>query len=131
PREPARDEQRLAAEPVGELPGEQVGERFDDAEADKEGKDDGLRDEPKVCLGDEWDDGALKPHQRSDEGIDDDEQRELTPVGAQAKPDGRRRLRQRRSDWRLPPARWGHWATCRLRSGRRCDDGSAVWAGAG
>src|SRR5207302_1799258 len=59
PREPACDEQRLAADPIGELSGEQVGERFDDAKADKEGKDDGLRDEPEVRLGDEWDDGAL------------------------------------------------------------------------
>src|SRR5207247_9019498 len=114
-----------------ELPGEQVGERFDDAEADQEGKDDSLRDEPEVCLGDEWDDGALEPHHRSDEGIDDDEQRELTPVGAEAEPDGRRRLRQRRSDWRLPPTRWDHQATCRLGSGRRCGGGAAVWAGAG
>jgi len=108
PREPAGNEERLAADPVGELPREEVGERFDDAKADKEGKDGGLRHEPKVRLGDEWDDGALEPHHRSDEGIDDDEQRELTPVGAEAEPDGRRPLRQRRSDWRLPPARWGH-----------------------
>src|SRR5207237_8070894 len=101
------DEERLAADPVGEVPGKQVGERFDDAEADKEGKDDGLRDEPEVRLGDERDDGALEPHHRSDEGIDDDEQRELTPVGAEAETDGRRPLRRRRSDWPLPRAPWG------------------------
>src|SRR5438477_436335 len=74
PGEPDRDEQRLAADPVGELPGEQVGERFDDAKADQEGQDDGLRDEPRVHLGNERDDGALESRHRSDEGIDRDEQ---------------------------------------------------------
>src|SRR5213079_1006923 len=91
----------------------------------------GFRNEAEVSLGDQREDGAFEPHHGADEGIDDDEQRELTPVGAEAEPDGRRRLRQRRSDWRRPPARWGHQATCRLRSGRRCGDGSAVLAGAG
>src|SRR5205809_888980 len=33
PREPPRDEQRLASDPVGEMPGKQVGQRFDYAKA--------------------------------------------------------------------------------------------------
>src|SRR5439155_10845254 len=131
PCEPARDQERLASDPVSELAGEEVRQRLHDAEADEKGENDGFRNEAKVGLGDQREDGALEPHHGTDEGVDHDEQRELAPVWAEAEPDGGRRLRQRRSDWRLPPARWGRQEASRLRSGRRCGDGLAVLAGAG
>ena len=69
---------------VGEPAGEVVGERLGDAEDDDEREDRGPCREMEVLLGDRRQDAALHADHRADERVDDDEQRELREVRAEA-----------------------------------------------
>ena len=77
----------LATEAIGEAAGEVVRERLRHAEDDDEREHRGLRGEVKLLLGDRRQDAALHADHRADEGVDDDEQRELREVLAQAEAD--------------------------------------------
>ncbi len=85
--QPAGHEQLFAADPIGEASGEQVGERLDDAERDDEGGGGTGGCQPELLVGQKWQDSALQPDHRADEGVDEHEQPELPPVGAQAQLD--------------------------------------------
>ena len=80
----------FAAEAVGKTPGEIVRERLGHAEHDDERQHRGPRDQVEVLLGDRRQDASLHPDHRADEGIDEDEQRELREVLAQAEANCRR-----------------------------------------
>ena len=82
--EPAEDQHVLAAVDVGKMSGDQIGEGLDDAEADDEGDDDRGRSDLELFRADQRDHRPLQPDHAADEGIDEDEQRELLPVLAQA-----------------------------------------------
>ena len=87
PNEPAEDQDPLAAPCVGELPGDEIGEGLDDAEADDEGDDQGRRGDAEFFRADQRHDGALDADHAADEGVDQHEQRELAPVGLEPKRD--------------------------------------------
>src|SRR5262249_61830837 len=54
--------------------------------AHDEGRDGGLRAEAEFLLAQEWQDGALQAYHGADEGIQDDEQRELREILPQPEP---------------------------------------------
>src|SRR5262249_35210068 len=54
------------------------------AEDDDQGEDRGLRRKVEVLFADRWQDGPLQADHRADEGVDDDEQRELPDVLTQS-----------------------------------------------
>ena len=85
--EPAQHQHVLAAIKVGEMSRDEIGDRLDDAEADDEGDDNGGRCDLELFGADQRNHRPLQPHHAADEGIDEDEQRELLPVLAQAQPD--------------------------------------------
>ena len=82
--EPARDEDQLAADSVRQMPRKIIGERLADAEDDDERQHCSPRRQRKFVFGDRRQNAAFQAHHRTDERIDDDEQRELPQVGAQA-----------------------------------------------
>ena len=56
---------------------------LDDAEADDEGDDERRRSDPEFLRADQRHDGAFDADHAADKGVDQNEQRELPPVGAQ------------------------------------------------
>ena len=87
PEQPAEDEHPLAAPFVGELAGDEVGERLHHAEADDEGDDQRRRGDAEFFRADQRHDGALDADHAADEGVDQHQQRELPPVGFEAERD--------------------------------------------
>src|SRR5205823_4037945 len=81
--EPADHQDRLAPDAVGRPRGDEVDDRLRHAEAHDERRDGRLRAEPEFLLAEERQHRALQPHHRADEGVQDDEERELREVLAQ------------------------------------------------
>jgi hypothetical protein len=88
PEEPTEDENTLAAPDIGELPGDQVGKRLDDSEADDERHHEGGGRDAELFRTDQRHDRALDADHTADKGIDEYQQRELSPIGTQAEADG-------------------------------------------
>ena len=86
--EPAGDQDRFAAEPVGPGSGEVVGGGLGQAEDEDEGQPGGVRLEAELALPQQGQDGALLAEHAADEGVDRDEQGELGGVLPQPEPDG-------------------------------------------
>ena len=84
-KQPARDEHPLATNTVTESARKEVGSRFDDAEAHNEGEDSYGGSQTEHLLTKQRHDAALESHHTADKGVDDDQQRELLPVGTQTK----------------------------------------------
>src|SRR5439155_11821564 len=84
---PAEHEQALAADPVGERTGDEIGQRLRHAEADDEGEHRRIGREVEVVLADQRQNAPLEPHHRPDERVDPDQQAELRGVRAQPEPD--------------------------------------------
>ncbi len=82
--EPAEHEQSFSAETIRQRAGEIIRERFDEAENHNERKDRGLRGEVKFRFGNLRQNRALHAHHAADKGIDEHEQRELSPIFFQA-----------------------------------------------
>lgn len=78
--QPPDDQDRFAPDAVGETPRDVVRKRLRDAEDDDERQNGALRREMKFVLGDRGEDRPLHPDHRANEGVDDDEQRELREV---------------------------------------------------
>jgi len=85
PNQPADHQHPLAPDAITESAREEVGSRFHDAEAHDEGKDRRRGNQAEDTLPEQWHDAALKAHHAANKGIDDDQQRELLPVGTQTK----------------------------------------------
>src|SRR5207302_253517 len=84
--------------PVGEVPGGEVGCCFDETEGDEERESRRRGSNREVAPGEQRQHGAFGADHGTDERIDDDEERELAPVGGEAEPralaDGRSRHRR-------------------------------------
>jgi hypothetical protein len=78
--EPSGDQDWLPSDPVGDARGQQVEDRLGDAEAHDEGSDGGLRAEAELLLAQERQHRPLQADHGADEGIQDDEQRELRKI---------------------------------------------------
>ena len=87
PKSQPRTSTRLRPHTIGELSGDQIGERLDHAEADDEGDDKRRRGDAELFRADQRHDRALDPDHAADEGVDQDQQRELRPVLLEPKPD--------------------------------------------
>src|SRR4029077_3918429 len=118
---PTCEQDSPPAEPVGEPAGEEVAGRFDQAEADQEGKDRCAAGEVKVVLGQRRKGRTLDSHHPADEGVCRHQERELLPVRAQPESDRLCRLhaladlRRQRSGWLPPPTRWDRREILRAR----------------
>ncbi len=77
----------FAAVDIGEVSRNQVRDPLDDAEAHDEGDNDRGRSNLEYFRADKRDHSPLQPHHAADERIDEDEQRELPPILAQAELD--------------------------------------------
>ena len=77
----------LAAVDVGKMSRDQIGDGLDDAEADDEGDDDRGRSDVEFFGADQRDDRSLQPDHAADKGVDENQQRELLPILAQAESD--------------------------------------------
>ena len=85
---PARDQHMLAAKPIRHSAGSVVGQRLRDAEHDDERQDCAARRELKLALREHGQDASLEADHGADEGIHDNEQRELKRVRAKAQANG-------------------------------------------
>ena len=77
----------LAAIAIGELARDQIGDSLNDPEAHDEGNDNRGRCDLELLRADEGDDRPLHSHHAADKGVDENQQRELSPVLSQAKLD--------------------------------------------
>src|SRR4029077_6034155 len=106
---PTCEQDSPPAEPVGEPAGDEVAGRFDQAEADQEGKDRCGAGEVKVVLGQRGQGRTLDSPHPADESGYRDPKTELLPVRAQPESDrlcrlhARADLRRQRSGWLPPP----------------------------
>src|SRR5687767_3766629 len=82
--EPPKNEETFSPGPLGKTPGSEVRHRLRDAEGNDEREDGALRGQPEVVLADERKDAALEAHHRPDEGVERDEESELTRVRAKS-----------------------------------------------
>jgi hypothetical protein len=89
PTSQPRTSTRLRPPGVGELAGDEIGKGLDDAEADDEGDDERRRGDAELLRADQRHDRSLDPDHAADEGVNQDEQRELPPVLLQPQPDRR------------------------------------------
>ena len=103
--QPPRDEHALAPEPIGQAARAVVRERLRDAEYDDERQHGGASRELEFPLGNRGQDAALQPRHRADEGVDDDEERELCEVFAETQTNLAARTSRRRAHSRLPVRR--------------------------
>ena len=87
--QPARDQHRLAAEPVGQGAGEEVRDRLDRAKRQDEREGAGESAQVEHPGGQQRHHRALLPQRPADERVDRDQQGELRQVGAQAEPNPR------------------------------------------
>jgi hypothetical protein len=85
--DPAGDQQTTAAEPVGETAGDEVRDRLRDPEADDERQHRAAGRDAELALRDEREHRTLQPDHPADEGVDQDEQGELSPVRGQTEDD--------------------------------------------
>src|SRR5438093_11150633 len=84
--EPADDQDRLAADAVRRPGRDQVDHRLRHPEAHDERRDGRLRAETELLLAQEWQHRPLQAYHRADEGVQDDEERELREVLPQSEP---------------------------------------------
>ena len=78
--DPAGHQHGLAREAVRQQARHEIHAGLDDAEGDDEREDHHLRADVELLSADERNDGALEPHHAADEGVDEDEERELREV---------------------------------------------------
>ena len=109
---PADEQDPLSADPIGEVSGQVVRRRLDDAEHDDERQDGRAGGEVEVLLGDGRQDAALLADHGADERVDQHQQRELTRVGAKAERD---RRAGGRGDHRSRP--WSKRSTASISAG--------------
>ena len=79
---------RLRPQRSASWPETRLAKRLDDAEADDERDDERRRGDAEFLRADERHDRALDPDHAADEGVDQDEQRELPPIGAKPECNG-------------------------------------------
>src|SRR5207244_10543198 len=84
--------------------------RLGDAERDDEGEDRRLRGESEVALADEREHASLEPDHRADEGVQPDEERELSGVRPEPEADCRRGHARATSPPRLFAATIAAWS---------------------
>src|SRR6185369_2749022 len=86
--EPSADKNELPSEAIRQSSCDVIRQRLGDAEDDDEGENRGLRREVELLFRDRRQEGALQSDHRTDEGVDDDEERELPQVLTDTKTHG-------------------------------------------
>ncbi len=97
--DPTCHQHRLARVPISEQAGHEIHAGLDQTEGDDEREDHHLRADAEFLGADERDDRALESHHAADEGVDQDEERELREVLPEPKAHCANRGGHRRHDF--------------------------------